>query len=251
MTPDQMERICAWVAFVAILLGVAAGDTHNFKVRLLPDDLNSPLLAMELLRSPDQLEQVVGDPSDLKNNRKDMERLTKIDFGFIAAYSCLFLLVSLRLRQRSYKWTGILLIAAGLGAAVFDVRENLAIFRTLECLCTTPRAPSLIKWALTFIALLLVAPVFVDSTLKPLRRTVGYFAAALCVTAALMGLAGVSLGVDPLIERAATFMGLGLLAGWFFFATRSILSNGFLAALNRLAEVRGFKQLSTWPSDES
>jgi hypothetical protein len=251
MTPNRVERICAWVAFVAIVLGVAAGNTHNFKVRLLPDDLNSPILAMELLRSPDQLAQVVGDPSDPKNNRKDMAMLTKIDFAFIAAYSCLFLSVSLRLRQRSHRWTAILLIAVVIPAAVFDVRENLAIFRTLDCLCTTPRAPSLTKWTLIFIALLLVAPVFVDSTLKPLRRTIGYLAAALCVTAAFIGLAGVSLGVDPLIERGATFMGLGLLAGWLFFATRSVLSNGFVAALDRLAEVRGFKQLSTWPSDES
>ena len=251
MTPDHVERICAWVAFVAILLGVAAGNTHSFKVRTLPDDLNSPLLAMELLRAPDQLGHVVGDPSDRKNNRMDMERLTKIDFGFIASYSCLFLIVSLRLRQRSYKWTGILLIAAGISAAVFDVRENLAIFRTLECVCATPRVASLIKWTLTFVALLLVVPVFIDRTLKPLRRSIGYLAAALCVTAALIGLTGISLGVDPLIERGATFMGLGLLAGWLFFATSAVLSDGFVAALNRLAQVRGFKQLSTWPSDET
>jgi hypothetical protein len=249
MTPDRTERICAWVAFVAILLGATASNTHSFKVRLLPDDLNSPILAMELLRSPADLPSVVGNPSDTKNNRKGVERLTKIDFAFIFAYGSLFTFVSLRLWQRSCSLAALLVLGAGLGAAVFDVLENLAIFRTLECLCTTPRFPSLIKWTLTFITLIVVAPVFVDSTLKPLRRTIGVLAAAVCVTTGIVGLAGILLRVDPLIEKGAAFMGLGLLFGWLFFATRATLRNGLVSALNRLAEIPGFKQLSTWPSE--
>jgi len=251
MTPKRTEQICAWLAFVAIVLGAWAGNTHNFKARLLPDDLNSPILAVELLRSPTLLAQVVGDPdTDQKNNRVDLEKSTEIDFGFIAAYACLFLAVGLRLGQRSLKWVAIFVVVTGLGAAIFDVWENLAIFELLRGLCTTPRIPSLIKWTLTFFALLYVALVFVDGTLRPLRRNIGYLAAILCVIAGLTGLAGVTLGVDPLIERGANVMGLGLVAGWLFFATHTILADGLVAALNRLAARKPFKRLSTWPSDD-
>jgi hypothetical protein len=49
--------------------------------------------------------------------------------------------------------------------------------------------------------------------------------------------------------KGAALMGLGLLSGWLFFATRATLGNGPVSALNRLAEIPGFKQLSTWPSE--
>src|SRR5712664_2503841 len=178
MTTERTESVCAWIAFVAILLGSAAGNTRSFQVRLLPNDLNSPLLAMELLRSPVDLRDVVGDPSDEKNNRKDMEQLTKIDFAFIVAYACLFLSVGSRLLQRSRRWAGIVVIVAGSGAAAFDICENLKILKALDCICTVPRTVSLIKWTLTFVALIAVSLVFIDHTLKPLRRTIGYLAAA-------------------------------------------------------------------------
>ena len=251
MTAARTEQLCAWVAFVAILLGSAAGNTHSFQVRLLPYDLNSPLLAMELLRLPDDLRNVVGDPSEEKNNRKDMERLTKIDFGFIASYVCLFLLVGWRLVQRSHRWQGILVILTGCGAAVFDVQENFLILRALECLCTVPRTASLIKWTLTFVALLVISRAFVDRSLPRLRRTIGYVAAVSCIAAGLVGLAGVAMRIDPLVEKGATLMGLGLMAGWLFFATHSVLAQGLVAALNRLAQLPVLKRLSTWPSDDT
>jgi hypothetical protein len=251
MTTECAEKICAWVALFSIVLGSAAGCTHNFKVRLLPNDLNSPLLAMELLRTPDDLASVVGEPSDEKNNRKDMERLTKFDFAFIVAYACLFLAVGWRLWQRAHKWAGIVAIVTGCGAAAFDVAENLAILRTLECLCTSPRHVSLFKWSLTFIALLAASTVFIDRSLKPLRRSIGYLAAASCIAAGLFGLAGVAARIDPLVERGAALMGLGLVCGWLFFVTHSALSGGLVPALNRLAKGRALKWLSTWPSDDT
>lgn len=246
MTPDRTEQLCAWVASIAIVIGFAAGNTRNFQTRILPNDLDSPVLAMELLENHDDLSKIVGSPSDKKNNREQMKQLTYIDFAFIAAYACLFLLAALRLWQRSWRFTAVLAALAGCGAAAFDVRENLLIFETLKCECTTPRGASLVKWALTFVALLLLSPVFIDRAVKPLRRFIGYIAGASTAAAGFVGLSGIGMHADPLVEVGATIMAFALLVGWLFFATRAALAGGLVAGLNRLASVYGFRKLADW-----
>jgi hypothetical protein len=48
----------------------------------------------------------------------------------------------------------------------------------------------------------------------------------------------------------ANFMASSLLVGFVFFATHSWLADGLLPALDRLANQKFLRKLTTWPSDE-
>jgi hypothetical protein len=252
MTIARLESASAWMAFIAILLGSAAGYTKNFKTRVLPNNLNSPVLAMELLHNADDVPRIVGAPGEPYNNRAAMTRLMHVDFAFIPAYAVLFALVGDLLFHRGgkWRWGGMLAALLGAAAAVFDILENLAILHVLSGGQKTPRSVSLTKWTLIFMALAVLAPVYLNPALPRIRRALGFLTAGFSWLASLLGLAGVAFGLDALIETGATLMGISLVTGWLFFATHSFLACGLLAGLNRLATHRWVWHLTNWPSDE-
>jgi hypothetical protein len=207
---------------------------------------------MELLRSVEDVPQIVGAPGESHNNRADMTHLIHVDFVFIPSYVALFVLVGVLLFFRGGMWRlgGIVVALLGAVAAIFDVLENLAILDVLRGGVHTPRGVSLVKWALIFIALALLARVYVNITLPRVRRAIGLFTAGVCWLASILGLAGVFFHRDPLVETGGTLMGISLLSGWLFFATHSVLANGVVAALDRLATIGWFRHLARWPSNE-
>jgi hypothetical protein len=83
-----------------------------------------------------------------------------------------------------------------------------------------------------------------------LRRSIGFITGGFALIAAILGFCGIFSHTDALIEMAAKFMAFSLVGGFVFFATHSWLSDGLLAALDRLANRNWLRQLTTWPSDE-
>jgi hypothetical protein len=164
-----------------------------------------------------------------------------------------------------HRLAGILVVALSIPAAFFDLLENLAILDLIGAQVNiplprwlvdvalvdpAPRRWSLIKWCLIFILFYPLAMIYFDRKLPALLRLIGYLASALFVLAATLGLCGIIFVTDSLIERAGSLMEMALLVGFIFFASYSWLSNGLLAALDKLASIPLLKKLSTWPSDE-
>ena len=243
-----IQSSCAWVSFIAIVLGAMASNSSAFLSHPVPGDLTSPVLAIELMHSPEDVNGIVGPPGDPR--RAAMNHLTVIDLFFIPAYAVLFSLVGFLLIRQSHARVGTIVIVLGIAGASLDVLEDLDIFRAIQGAAITPRYWSIPKWSILFIVIAILVPVYRTSGRSQLHRFIGYSAAIFSVSAAVLGLGGVLLRTDPLIESGGKFMGLSLAAGFLFFATQNWLSSGLVPALDRLATLPFFRVLAKWPNDE-
>lgn len=210
---NRLERITGWLALLTlamavILLGNPTFTRASFPPRGIPD----PVLGLQMARDVTEVDAVLGDaPSP---DREVMRIKQYWDFAFIASYACLYLALSVWIGRAwpSGRWIAVVTAMCGLSAAVFDVRENLAILRILDVRLsqtTQPmidaiRQPSLIKWTLAFLALSILS-VFCLWQNQWRMRLVGAVNAA----AALLGFIG--LWTNMLIAWAAFLMLLGLI----------------------------------------
>ena len=186
----KLERFIgvAAVLNIAMIALIIFGRPHfsnaSRPVRGIPD----PVLAMEVVRNVSELDAILSDaPSP---DREAMRIKQYADFGFIACYAILFVLIGLLVRPRP-----VALFAAALGvlAAVFDVIENVGILRildvdlnhTTQAMIDAVRIPSLIKWALASLTIGILG-VLLMRTRRLGLRIVG----ALDLIAALLGLLG-------------------------------------------------------------
>jgi hypothetical protein len=138
----------------------------------LPHGLSKPMLALELARTVDDVEQIVGDQGDPR--RAKMLALLRTDtFGFIPTYWLYFLSLSWLLAHRSIPysfWFGVAVAVCATAAALFDLAENHYIRVTLETPLSQTAADtvrgiyrsSLIKWLLIFVALALLSRLFLE-----------------------------------------------------------------------------------------
>ncbi|HMF36515.1 MAG TPA: hypothetical protein VKF17_07735 [Isosphaeraceae bacterium] len=183
----------------------------------LPDGFDSPVLAIELVRSAQDVSRILRDPESGKNRQVFRTQIFE-DWFFIPSYSLVFLgLIIVGYRKTSFG-TG-LAFSAGVCvalAAACDVQENLAILRVVnngrfdpsDASALAIRNPSMVKWAAIFAACALVAPPFLFRTpggalTRWLARAVGAsLAAASCV-------GFYALFKNPLIELATALIGLG------------------------------------------
>ena len=146
-----------------------------------PHGLSKPMLALEFVRTIDEVKQIVGDQPDPR--RVEMLALLKIDtFGFIPTYWLFFLSLGWLLAHRSIShafWLGVTVAVCVTGAALFDFAENHYIRVALETPSTQTAADTvtgiyhsaLIKWALIFVALALSSRLFLER--KDLLVTIG------------------------------------------------------------------------------
>jgi hypothetical protein len=118
-----------------------------------------------------------------------------VDFGFIASYTALYLVLSVLL-ARSYPWGRIPAIAAaicGVAAAGFDVAENFAIIRicdvrlsqTTQAMIDAIRHASLAKYGLALLTTSLLIGYFLADSRRFMR-----LAGVLSVLSVLLGLVG-------------------------------------------------------------
>lgn len=258
-------KSCAWMGVVVIAVAVVMSAQADFGERKLPDGLKAPVLAMELLRrDTGKVEDILGPLGDPGDDRDELTQQIYLDTGFIAAYTTLFALIGLSLYRGGQRTAGSVIWPVAFAAAIFDLLENFAILGLIHepsatlfpswlietaLISSAPRRWSLMKWSLIFVLLFPLARIYFDRGLPKTLRRIGYVAGGFVILAATIGLSGILFKIDALIERAATFMGIGLLTGTLFFASYAWLAHGLRAALDRWAELRFFQPLSQWAKD--
>lgn len=174
------------LAMIAILSGRPSFSNASRPVR----GISNPVLAMEVVRNLTEVDAILSDaPSP---DREVMRIKQYADFGFIACYAALFVIMSMILLPQG---RSIAISAAffGVVAAVFDVIENLGILRvvnvdlahTTQGMIDAIRYPSLIKWALVSLAFGLLGTLMWRTKSLALR-----FIGALDLLAAALGLYG-------------------------------------------------------------
>jgi hypothetical protein len=178
----------------------------------LPGGFGGHVLAMEFVRTGDDVEKIVGPPGH--TNRATMRRKIEIDFIWIGCYALLFILVSILLGTRSFPFSvylAFIAAACGLFAAGFDVVENRGILYALELTKDPPtieafrgiREAAILKWTFSFVAMGLLAITF-------FHRGLGVSLIGYCFAAtALVGFIG--LWHNPLIGLSTGPLSLGIL----------------------------------------
>jgi len=157
------ERRVGWFAIATLAMVAILSSKPSFtNASRPPRGISNPVIAIEVARNVDEVDAILSDaPSP---DREAMRLKTWIDFGFIVAYVGLFLAVARLLGDH----VGLAAAATGTLAGICDVIENVGILRvvnadlqhTTQAMIDVIRIPSLIKWALVWITLALLAGSF-------------------------------------------------------------------------------------------
>lgn len=126
-----------------------------------------PVMALEFVETSEQARAIL----DANDNREAMRRQLYLDFVWISCYGLLYLGLSVLLSRRNCPWAVYLSWVAaicGVGAAAFDVMENLGILRVVNEPAISQAALSglhirdaaIVKWTLSFMAMALLALTF-------------------------------------------------------------------------------------------
>ncbi len=174
-----------------------------------------PVLALQMAHNLSDVDAVLGEAPSA--DREVMRTKQYEDFGFIAGYACLYLVLSWLL-ARTYSSTRrvacVLAIAAalsGVAAATLDVIENFAILQivdvklapTTQQMIDAIHYAAMYKWAFGFIALGLLSAYFLWD-----RRRTAKVVAAIDAAACVLGL--IALYDNALLAYAAGLIALGL-----------------------------------------
>jgi hypothetical protein len=201
----RVTRTAAALALACVaLLVILNGKPEFSNASNPPRGIPNPVVALQMARSVDEVDDVLGEAPGA--DREAMRVKQYIDFGFIAAYTGLYVALAEMFRTR------LAMVAAlcGIAAAIFDVIENFAILRivdvplrqTTQAMVDAIRHPSLAKWTLAFIATTLFAILFLGSK-RIGMRAIG-----------ALNLASAALGFYGLYDNAfLIWSGIPLLAG--------------------------------------
>ncbi len=201
------HRLRGMIGLVAVLclaaFAVISGPPYFSSASRAVRGIANPVLAMETVQNAAEVDAILSDaPSP---DREAMRLKQYADFGFIACYAALFVLMAMLLGGMAW-----LAAALGLFAAACDVAENLAILRLIDLPLSQAtqaridaiRDPAMMKWALASLALGVFAALLLRQKRAGLRL-VGVFD----LSAALLGLYG-------LVNNAfLAWSGLPMLAG--------------------------------------
>lgn len=163
------------IGVLALLtLGVMGWTLSNrdFNPRTIEDTEHSPyhfkypVLAIEFIQTPEQLNTILG-TKDPEHNARELRDEIRRDYFFIAAYALLYVALSVLLAHRHQRrwavylaWVGAI---CGIGAALFDVKENIAIVNLLNAPTPDQQTVSaihfaaIVKWILSFITAAILA----------------------------------------------------------------------------------------------
>ena len=189
-----------------LAIGTWNGARRDFHPPKIVDTAKSPfqfsqqVLAMEFLQTPEQLPVILGreaNNSINSQNRLAMRAEMGRDFVFIFCYALLYVAVSSLFALRRCPWAVYLACVAGVcgvGAALFDIRENLAILNVLNALdlnqlvdqqaVNAIHSAAILKWELSFVTAGLLALTFYG-----LDNWLAFIGYALTLTA-VIGFAG-------------------------------------------------------------
>ncbi len=134
-----------WAIFMLVLLS-RGGNAYTFPHRF-SHDIDSPVLAIELASERSDVDAALkrsdNDPAKIRAAERALHFNTVLDLVFIPLYT-IYLVFLARLLGCSGKWV----VAAIVGAGIFDYIEDACIFLTLSGAGPVPFVPSLIKWGL-------------------------------------------------------------------------------------------------------
>ena len=195
--------------------------------KVYPGGFKKPSTALQFVATVPDLETIL-DCKGSSHNRDIVKDIIKIDNVWIACYALLFIAISALLYKRNCPWARYLAIVglmAGVTAAAFDVKENLAIVKLLNCLpadasqLNALNDASLLKWAMSFVAIALLAIAFQDLN----NRWAHWISISFIVTA-LGGLVALWKHPHPMIGLVPIplLIGLLLLAITAFFRPRNL-----------------------------
>ncbi|HYL78565.1 MAG TPA: hypothetical protein VEU96_30520 [Bryobacteraceae bacterium] len=224
MTVETVLDASAMAAVVTVLLGlllkIVAGQFQPVDPDGFRKGFKTRGLAMELARGVHDVELILGKENTW--NREVMRQEQYVDFAFIVSYSALFLLTAALLWQSHVRYGSFLAILVGvcaIGAAAFDVREDIFILKLTkqdlahdkdrsEGLINSCRQSAICKWSLLFAAMAFLSPLFWYGHWKGLEIIFGLAGILLALT----GFCGLlSLTGDSVIERATKAMGVIML----------------------------------------
>jgi|GEM_PF-3000099 len=217
-------RIVGLLAILMLAIGTWTSTSRDFHPTNIVDTAKSPfhfshqVIAMEFLQTPEQLPVILGQEANNSTdsqNRLAMRAEMRRDFVLITCYGLLYLAVSALFARRRCPWAVYLAGVAGVcgvGAAVFDVRENLAILNVLNTLdlnqlvdqqaVNAIHSAALLKWQLSFVTAALLAVTFYG-----LDNWLSFIGYAFTLTA-IIGFAG--LFYPPLLPLSFLPMSIGL-----------------------------------------
>ena len=176
----------------------------------LPGNFRGPVLAMEFVSDKSDIDKILA--PNVPHNRDVMQTSLTIDFVWIACYGALYAAISVLLMRRNCPWAkylGYIALIAGLGAAAFDVLENVNILRAMthypyeQSLVNNVNDAALLKWALGFVAIALLAIAFQD-----LESRLARWISISFVVAAAAGFVG--LWIHPLLPLSFIPLLIGL-----------------------------------------
>src|SRR5437763_912684 len=200
---------------VTIAAAIALTIVGPRELDWLPDGFEKPVLALELVRTPQDFHNMASQTAlqPPQSSAHDRYRLnTLIDFGFIAAYAFLWAAI-LRQIPGTPGLAGVTLVLA---AACADIVEDVGILYGLRAdlpgvqIVRTIRSAALVKWGLLGVAFLLLAYRFRPG--REVRDGWQLWSAAIALAYAYGGvLCLVGLFHTPVIERSALPIGAALL----------------------------------------
>jgi hypothetical protein len=126
--PTGIGRLTA-LGLAVVALSIVLLRVLPSRMGDLPPGMITPVLAVELARSPAEMERIFGDQGSTERQewRVRMVRGTWIDFGLLTAYGTFLAAVAGQIGRRSRSTATRLAFAAALGAAIFDAVENRQI----------------------------------------------------------------------------------------------------------------------------
>jgi len=193
--------LAGWcLIFLVVLAGRPSFTNASLPVRGVAD----PVVALQTARSGDDVEAVLGEaPSP---DREVMRVKQYVDFGLIAGYLGLALVIGVALRRSGRGRMAWLLVIVAILAGFYDVRENLITLRVVNLdlsqintgMLDQLRLISMGKWVLLAAASIALAAVTVRQRAWYLR------------TAAVLGFSGAAVTVAGLFYNSILVWG-GLL----------------------------------------
>jgi hypothetical protein len=213
---NRLERIAGLLALWCIAMLVLMFASPHFTSASKPQHgIPDPVLALQMAHDLADVDAVLGEAPSA--DREVMRTKQYEDFGFIAGYACLYLVLSwllARTYSRTRRVAFVLAVVAafsGIAAAALDIIENFAILRivdvklgaTSQSMIDAIHYAAMYKWACGFIALGLLSTYFLWDRRRT-AKVVGAIDAAACI----LGL--IALYDNALLAYAAGLIGLGL-----------------------------------------
>src|SRR5271170_1380646 len=130
---NRLERIAGLLALWCVAMLVLMFAPPRFTSASKPQHgIPDPVLALQMAHDLSDVDAVLGDSPSA--DREVMRTKQYEDFGFIAGYAGLYLVLSWLLARNYPRARAVAMVAAiaGVGAATLDVIENFAILRIVD-----------------------------------------------------------------------------------------------------------------------